>query len=166
MNKCLNYKIRELRLQKRLTIQQLASALDIAPSTLGMYERGLRNPDLRIINRISKYFDVDISYFYEHIIEIDDLKSKLDSLPNERILNKVKERANGKCELCCSRAPFILNNGEPYLEIVKVKGNSSDKHYEVALCPNCHKKIDILNLAGEINYLIKKVEEHKTNENS
>lgn len=57
--------------------------------------------------------------------------------------------ANGTCELCNEPAPFNDRNGEPYLEshhIVWLSNGGSDTlENTVALCPNCHKKIHILN---------------------
>lgn len=60
MKKCLNYKIRQIRLANNLTIQQMAISLEIAPSTLGMYERGMRNPDISVMAKISKMFNVNM----------------------------------------------------------------------------------------------------------
>lgn len=159
MKRCLYYKIRQIRLANNLTIQQMAISLEIAPSTLGMYERGMRNPDISVMARISKMFNVDIKYFYEEDFEIDEISSSIDYLQDSKLVEEARGRAKGFCELCEARAPFILDNGEPYLEVSHIKPKmDSDESYEIVLlCPNCNKKVEILKNPGDINYLLKKV---------
>ena len=53
--------------------------------------------------------------------------------------------ANGVCENCNCKAPFISTSGIPYLEIHHVK-RLADKGPDttdnaIALCPNCHKAL-------------------------
>ena len=53
--------------------------------------------------------------------------------------------ANGVCENCNCKAPFISTTGIPYLEVHHVKrlaDKGPDTTYNtVALCPNCHKAL-------------------------
>jgi len=159
MKKCLNYKIREIRVSNNLTIQQMANSLEIATSTLGMYERGMRKPDITVMARIAKMFNVDIKYFYEEDFEIDDIASNIEYLQDSKLVDEARRRANGFCELCEARAPFILDNGEPYLEVfhIKLRGDSNGANEIVLLCPNCNKKVEIIKNPGDINYLLRKV---------
>lgn len=64
-----------------------------------------------------------------------------------------KRRANGQCQLCGMSAPFKGKNGKPYLEvhhIVWLSQNGDDTiENVVALCPNCHRKVHILNEADD-----------------
>lgn len=53
--------------------------------------------------------------------------------------------ANGVCENCSCKAPFVSTNGIPYLEVHHVR-RLADKGPDtidntVALCPNCHKAL-------------------------
>lgn len=61
----------------------------------------------------------------------------------------VKERANGKCDLCEQPAPFSNAGGLPYLEehhLVRLADGGDDSiDNAVALCPNCHRKMHIVN---------------------
>ena len=61
----------------------------------------------------------------------------------------VKRIAEGKCQLCGNTAPFIDPSGSPYLEEHHVKrladGGPDTIENVVALCPNCHRKIHVLN---------------------
>jgi len=56
----------------------------------------------------------------------------------------VLKSANGICELCNSPAPFIKQDGMPYLEVHHVlplsEGGSDRVSNTVAVCPNCHMK--------------------------
>ncbi len=55
----------------------------------------------------------------------------------------VEELANGICELCNNAAPFIREDGRPFLEIHHVQtladGGPDTIDNAVALCPNCHR---------------------------
>ena len=66
----------------------------------------------------------------------------------------VKKRANGYCQLCGSQAPFIDQNGEPYLECHHLKwlsqGGEDSIDNCVALCPNCHRKMHTINDKNDI----------------
>ena len=72
-----------------------------------------------------------------------------------------KKRAKGVCQLCGKPAPFKSKNGEPYLEshhIIWVSHNGEDTiNNTVALCPNCHKKMHIVNSENEIQFLQKSI---------
>jgi len=64
---------------------------------------------------------------------------------NPEVVSKVLERANGICEMCNKKAPFVkAKDGLPYLEVHhKVQlSNDGDDTVEnaIALCPNCHRK--------------------------
>ena len=60
----------------------------------------------------------------------------------------VKRIADGKCQYCGSDAPFKDKNNEPYLEEHHVKkladGGSDTIDNVVAICPNCHRKVHVL----------------------
>lgn len=77
---------------------------------------------------------------------------------NSYIARYAKERAQGICQLCNNEAPFNDKNGNPYLEshhIVWLKNGGADSiDNTVALCPNCHKKMHIVNDMNDIDYLL------------
>ena len=72
-----------------------------------------------------------------------------DVYKRQVIAAAVKERANGQCDLCRQPAPFINANGFPYLEehhLVRLADGGDDSlDNAVALCPNCHRKMHIVN---------------------
>lgn len=76
---------------------------------------------------------------------------------NPYVVQYTRHRANGVCELCNSNAPFTNSKGEPYLEVHHIKwlskGGDDTIENTVALCPNCHRKMHILNLDEDVKYL-------------
>lgn len=69
-----------------------------------------------------------------------------------------KRRANGVCQLCGSVAPFEDKGGEPFLETHHIRwlaeGGEDTIQNTVALCPNCHRKMHVLNLRRDRRYLL------------
>lgn len=78
-----------------------------------------------------------------------------------------KRRARGICQLCNQPAPFADAEGTPFLEthhVIRLADGGADSiDNTVALCPNCHRKMHILNLSEDIEKLfnILKCEEEK-----
>lgn len=60
-----------------------------------------------------------------------------------RVVAYVRQRANGRCELCGNDAPFETDAGVPYLEVHHVEmlcdGGADGPDNAAALCPNCHR---------------------------
>lgn len=77
---------------------------------------------------------------------------------NQSIARYTKLKANGICELCENPAPFSDKDGEPYLESHHVvwleRGGADSVDNTVALCPNCHKKMHIVEDENDFNKLI------------
>ena len=61
----------------------------------------------------------------------------------------VKRLAKGDCDLCDQQAPFENKQSEAYLECHHIvwlaKGGEDTIENTVALCPNCHRKMHVLN---------------------
>lgn len=70
---------------------------------------------------------------------------------------KILDEAKGRCELCENEAPFTDKNGNPYLEIHFIqwlsKGGLPTPQNTVLLCPNCHRKVHLLNDKNDIKKL-------------
>ncbi len=54
--------LKSLRVAKGLTQDELSKQLNISRSTIGMYEKGAREPDFEILELIADYFNVDTDY--------------------------------------------------------------------------------------------------------
>ncbi|MCK5630643.1 MAG: HNH endonuclease [Nanoarchaeota archaeon] len=73
------------------------------------------------------------------------------------IVELAKRNAKGICQLCANQAPFKDKNDEPFLETHHIEwlsqGGEDSIENTVALCPNCHRKMHILNLHEDKNKL-------------
>jgi 5-methylcytosine-specific restriction enzyme A len=97
-------------------------------------------------------------------LSIDELRKKSEKAPkksgvrdivskqyerNQFVAAYAKKRANGVCQLCSNPAPFKDNTGEPFLEVHHIDwlSNEGEDSIEntVALCPNCHRKMHVVN---------------------
>jgi len=57
-------KLSELRKQKGLSQEQLATDLNISQSSVSNYESGMTKPDTDILQKIAEYFKVPVTYFF------------------------------------------------------------------------------------------------------
>ncbi|MCB2229879.1 HNH endonuclease [bacterium] len=77
---------------------------------------------------------------------------------NEYVAELARRRANGVCQLCESPAPFLTKENRPFLEVHHIKwlslGGLDDLSNTVALCPNCHRRMHLLDLTEDRNKLI------------
>lgn len=78
---------------------------------------------------------------------------------NAYVSEYAKRRAKGICQLCNQPAPFENKKGEAYLETHHIewlsKGGEDSIENTVALCPNCHKKMHVLDLQSDRDILYK-----------
>ncbi|WP_235676730.1 HNH endonuclease [Bacillus mycoides] len=80
-----------------------------------------------------------------------------------------KRWADGICQLCEKPAPFINKEGEPYLETHHIEwlsqGGPDSIENTVALCPNCHKKMHVVDSQDDKDKLLKKVHQNISQHN-
>lgn len=80
---------------------------------------------------------------------------------NPYVTELTKRRASGICALCQQPAPFKDKKGTPFLETHHIvwlsEGGEDTIENTVALCPNCHRKMHILNLESDLKSLRKQV---------
>ena len=82
--------LQDLRENRDITRKDLAAALNISISTLGMYEQGRREPNIDMLIKMANYFDVSIDFLVgrsfknennELLVEALHLKNEIDKLP-------------------------------------------------------------------------------------
>jgi 5-methylcytosine-specific restriction enzyme A len=73
------------------------------------------------------------------------------------VAEHAKRRANGVCNLCNQQAPFKHKTGQPYLETHHIewlaRGGANTIENTVALCPNCHKRMHVLDDPTDVRKL-------------
>lgn len=57
-----NEKLKELRIEKKLTQKQTAQLLNISTTCYSGYEQGYREPDFKTLIKICKLFEVSADY--------------------------------------------------------------------------------------------------------
>jgi 5-methylcytosine-specific restriction protein A len=86
---------------------------------------------------------------------------------NAAVAELTKRLANGICDLCLKPAPFLNKRNEAYLECHHIhwlaQGGDDAVANTVALCPNCHRKMHILNSVADRNQLQKRAEARDLN---
>ena len=65
-------RIKTLRKKKHWTQDELAHYLEVAPSSVGSYERGSRQPTIENLIRMAKYFNVSLDYL---LCQTDDTRT-------------------------------------------------------------------------------------------
>lgn len=84
-------KIRELRKERNLTMKQLGKLVGISEQGIGNYERGDRNPNLEILEKISSALNVPIAIFFKYKISNDtpDLSEEDVDMLNREFWNDI-----------------------------------------------------------------------------
>lgn len=82
---------------------------------------------------------------------------------NPYVAEMARRRAHGVCQLCNLRAPFVDKHGRPFLElhhIIWLSKNGVDTlENTVALCPNCHRRIHVLDRKRDKAILMQKAKQ-------
>jgi transcriptional regulator with XRE-family HTH domain len=58
----LGERLKKLRESRGLSQEDFASKFDLAQTTIGMYERGMREPNLEKLNQFATFYNVSIDY--------------------------------------------------------------------------------------------------------
>lgn len=73
------------------------------------------------------------------------------------VVKETRKRANGICQYCKQPAPFNDRKGNPYLEVHHViwlsRGGEDSTDNTVALCPNCHTRMHVLDEQKDVELL-------------
>lgn len=101
------------------------------------------------------------------VSEVRRLERKTNNYKRDKIISDyVKMRSLGFCDLCGRFAPFLDKKGNPYLESHHVvwvtRGGSDSIDNMVALCPECHKRVHILDSDEDIVKLNARLEHYES----
>lgn len=83
--------LRQLLEERNVSQRQVAEDMNIAPSTLGNYIRGIREPDYETLKSIANYFNVSIDYLLHFQPNQNINDSEADLLQLYRSLNKTQQ---------------------------------------------------------------------------
>lgn len=122
-------RLKQLRKERHLTIEQLANELGTAKSTLSRYENGLREPKKDFLELLSSYFNVS----YDFLLGITDIKQD----NNNNIDNNLKEVLND-----IKIISFLQENNLSESTIQGIKGYLSLDKDSREIIDNLIKKMD------------------------
>jgi len=83
---------------------------------------------------------------------------------DQNVSEYAKSCADGLCQLCGKPAPFKDKSGEPYLETHHIiwlsAGGADSVENTIALCPNCHRKMHVVNAPSDVRVLLEKAKKN------
>lgn len=97
-------RLRELRLKKNMTQEQLAKKLDVFKSAITKYENGVNFPNTEVLITLCRIFDVSADYLYGltddkmTLKELNEIKEKIYSEKPDllTIIENTSPRIDGK----------------------------------------------------------------------
>lgn len=128
-------RLRELRLEHKMTQEELAKVIDSPRSTIAMYESGKREPNLEIIEWFADFFNVDLNY----LLGRSTIKNSTAFMNNSRNtqydnIHEIEKRKIPLLgEIACGKPIYVAEDRESYVEMgtdiqadfcLKAKGDS------------------------------------------
>ena len=107
-------RLKYLRMQDNLTQSELGNALEIAKSTISMYESGKREPDFETIEKFADYFNVDMATFFPSGEIEKTADPKVDGLsPLEaRLMELVSRLTDDQKKMLLAQIELLLSKQE------------------------------------------------------
>lgn len=112
-------RLRELRLEHKLTQNDLAKIINATRSTIAMYESGKRKPNLETIEWFADYFNVDLNYLLgkTNIRNSTSNLTGLSATQYDNIFNIKKQRIPLLGDIACGEPIFASEDRESYVEV-------------------------------------------------
>ncbi|UZQ51626.1 helix-turn-helix domain-containing protein [Clostridium kluyveri] len=114
--------IRQLRKENDITQANLAKAVGVTTSSIGMYETGVRKPSYEVIVKLANYFNVTTDYLLENKESKNTINIKKEFNPKLSI--KEQERLDKQAEKLIDELTVSLSQNKDHL---------NDEDYEVLL---------------------------------
>lgn len=102
-------RLKELRKERKISQQKLADHLDVARSTVAMWEVGPNQPDSEMLLRIADYFDVTVDY----LLERSEETRSSENIPGFFAVKKKKFPVLGK--VACGEPIFADEDRETWI---------------------------------------------------
>lgn len=138
-----NERLRLLRSESELSQAELAKRLGLTKSSVNMYERGDREPDIDTLKSIADYFGVSMDFLLGKTDPGQGEKSVIDRPPHstsERLREIMDERGLRQADILKLAQPYVDKYG------VKLAKNHLSQYVNGHVLP-AQKKLTILGLA-------------------
>lgn len=111
-------RMKKIRTEKDLTLEDLAKALNTTKSTLSRYENNLRVPNVDFINQLAKYFNVSVDYLLGNT---NDPKAKNSEEPKltKKDEKDIQKALNETLEKLENSQDGLMFDGEPMDEATR-----------------------------------------------
>jgi len=80
-------RLKQLREEKELSQRELAKLINIAHSTLGMYEIGEREPDFNTVSRLAAFFNTSVDYLLGRTDDPRPIEKIAEAWPVEKMVS-------------------------------------------------------------------------------
>lgn len=104
-------RIKEIRKSKKITAKELAVNVNVAESTMSLYENGKREPDYKTLLNIAQYLDVSVDYL---LGKESDASADYQLPSNVRPITTKRFPMLG--EIACGEPIFANENHEAYID--------------------------------------------------
>lgn len=85
-------RLKELRISRGITQEELAKHLNISNSAVGMYEQGRREPNQDMLKKMAEFFNVSVDYLIGGQPNANPTKADLERLKKIKKLNDLFEK--------------------------------------------------------------------------
>ena len=120
--------LKNLRMSKGLSQEELSNKFGVSTSTIGMYETNKREPNFDLLKEFANFFNVSTDYLLEQIKK-DDLDSEIKQIP---LLGKIA--AGYPTQMFADVIDYIdipadMARGNKELFALKTKGKSMEPNF-------------------------------------
>lgn len=88
-NKLFGLRLKELRKEKGVTLENLAESIGTTKTTLSRYENGTRSPKISILTKLADYFNVDVTWLSG--LDVDKEKINITPIFNQLSIDNKKD---------------------------------------------------------------------------
>lgn len=103
--------LRDLRRSHNMTQKDLAQAVGISQNAISMYEKGEREPDMKLLSAFGELFHVDMNYLLGSEAKAAPQKAEVQTL-NDRDQRDIGRKLRSMLELFDSNEALMFD-GEP-----------------------------------------------------
>lgn len=106
-----NKRLTQLRNSKNLTKKELALKLNLAPSSISMYESGNRKPSFEVLEAIADFFNVDLDY----LLGKTDYTTRVEYIPNPNLDDSedISTKLEKMMQQLADQKEALMFRGEP-----------------------------------------------------
>jgi transcriptional regulator with XRE-family HTH domain len=92
-------RMRELRKEKRISLEKLAEMMGTTKATLSRYENSKRVPNIEFVEKLAKIFNVSVDYLLGHTDirnPSDEITEAVEDDPDLRIIERARQKMSPK----------------------------------------------------------------------